>query len=141
MRNYKSCFLCASRRRQTSCAIVTGVQTCALPISSAQLQRLGSDRPVEAAPRLHRTLASHEGAAGNGLLDLVDRPHFSSRPFVGDLRPAEAWRTVITLPWPPAILSPTSRSQWARKLEPNQPIRPDCYQPHTGITPKARTLR
>src|SRR3546814_8335180 len=34
---------------------------------SARLQRLGSDRPVEAAPRLHRTLASHEGAAGNGL--------------------------------------------------------------------------
>src|SRR3546814_4308536 len=25
-------FLCASRRRQTRCALVTGVQTCALPI-------------------------------------------------------------------------------------------------------------
>src|SRR3546814_14649832 len=26
-------FLCSSRRRHTSCALVTGVQTCALPIS------------------------------------------------------------------------------------------------------------
>src|SRR3546814_9887564 len=25
-------FFCSSRRRQTSCALVTGVQTCALPI-------------------------------------------------------------------------------------------------------------
>src|SRR3546814_16870696 len=27
------CFLCSIRRRHTSCALVTGVQTCALPIS------------------------------------------------------------------------------------------------------------
>src|SRR3546814_3331398 len=26
------CFFCSSRRRHTSCALVTGVQTCALPI-------------------------------------------------------------------------------------------------------------
>src|SRR3546814_1096351 len=31
---YKSLFLFSSRRRHTSCALVTGVQTCALPISS-----------------------------------------------------------------------------------------------------------
>src|SRR3546814_4072814 len=108
---------------------------------SARLQRLGADRPVEAAPRLHRTLASHEGAAGNGLLDLVDRPHFSSRPFVGDLRPAEAWRTVITLPWPPAILSPNSRSHWARKLEPKQRYRLDCYMLTKGYLATARHWR
>src|SRR3546814_12172459 len=28
------CFFCASRSRHTSCALVTGVQTCALPISA-----------------------------------------------------------------------------------------------------------
>src|SRR3546814_1306063 len=28
------CFLCSSRRRHTRCALVTGVQTCALPIST-----------------------------------------------------------------------------------------------------------
>src|SRR3546814_6434007 len=31
------CFLLSSRRRQTRCALVTGVQTCALPIYSAQM--------------------------------------------------------------------------------------------------------
>src|SRR3546814_19861688 len=30
------CFFFSSRRRHTSCALVTGVQTCALPISSPQ---------------------------------------------------------------------------------------------------------
>src|SRR3546814_6246874 len=33
---YQFCF--ASRRRHTSCALVTGVQTCALPISNAALK-------------------------------------------------------------------------------------------------------
>src|SRR3546814_10359190 len=33
------CFFFSSRRRHTRCALVTGVQTCALPISEAQ--RLG----------------------------------------------------------------------------------------------------
>src|SRR3546814_1317870 len=28
------CFFCSSRRRHTRCALVTGVQTCALPIST-----------------------------------------------------------------------------------------------------------
>src|SRR3546814_9198986 len=42
-------FVFSSRRRQTRCALVTGVQTCALPISAAgrQLQRgpvLGQQR-------------------------------------------------------------------------------------------------
>src|SRR3546814_7496074 len=31
------CFFFSSRRRHTSCALVTGVQTCALPISGATL--------------------------------------------------------------------------------------------------------
>src|SRR3546814_5645284 len=30
---YSICFFFSSRRRHTSCALVTGVQTCALPIS------------------------------------------------------------------------------------------------------------
>src|SRR3546814_3293099 len=32
------CFFFSSRRRHTSCALVTGVQTCALPISSARVK-------------------------------------------------------------------------------------------------------
>src|SRR3546814_3688113 len=36
----KSCVVVSSRRRQTRCALVTGVQTCALPICGAVQQHL-----------------------------------------------------------------------------------------------------
>src|SRR3546814_7882503 len=40
---YLSCvFFFSSRRRHTRCALVTGVQTCALPISAAGTARAGS---------------------------------------------------------------------------------------------------
>src|SRR3546814_7196648 len=46
-------FVCSSRRRHTSCALVTGVQTCALPISIvADLQ--GGDSGALAILRLER---------------------------------------------------------------------------------------
>src|SRR3546814_17646967 len=35
------CFFFSSRRRHTRCALVTGVQTCALPISRSQARLLG----------------------------------------------------------------------------------------------------
>src|SRR3546814_6015221 len=43
-------FFCSSRRRQTRCALVTGVQTCALPISLelARLEALAPPRPLTA---------------------------------------------------------------------------------------------
>src|SRR3546814_4551625 len=36
------CFFFSSRRRHTRCALVTGVQTCALPISSGSMGSMGS---------------------------------------------------------------------------------------------------
>src|SRR3546814_3632181 len=45
---FNSCYFFASRRRHTSCALVTGVQTCALPISG--LIPLLAGRPVRAGP-------------------------------------------------------------------------------------------
>src|SRR3546814_4131144 len=46
-----SCFFFSSRRRHTRCALVTGVQTCALPISVAQERernpRLGRGRTLD----------------------------------------------------------------------------------------------
>src|SRR3546814_10707583 len=48
--NYKSVyalsiFFCSSRRRHTRCALVTGVQTCALPICGSA--RAGEPRPQD----------------------------------------------------------------------------------------------
>src|SRR3546814_2542802 len=60
-------FFFSSRRRHTRCALVTGVQTCALPISSA-----ASPRPLyrccarQAAPH-HLFSAPVEGAQGRRL--------------------------------------------------------------------------
>src|SRR3546814_8487574 len=46
-------FFFSSRRRHTSCALVTGVQTCALPIYYAPaLDRAGQWREAEASYRL-----------------------------------------------------------------------------------------
>src|SRR3546814_813363 len=36
------CFFCSSRRRHTRCALVTGVQTCALPISFIEAEKEAS---------------------------------------------------------------------------------------------------
>src|SRR3546814_9030530 len=36
--DYIYCFFFSSRRRHTRCALVTGVQTCALPILMAQIE-------------------------------------------------------------------------------------------------------
>src|SRR3546814_13641365 len=47
-------FFFSSRRRHTRCALVTGVQTCALPISLTRylgrLPTVGDDRPLPPAP-------------------------------------------------------------------------------------------
>src|SRR3546814_3083526 len=42
----------SSRRRHTSCALVTGVQTCALPISKCVPCRLGNPALVEILDRI-----------------------------------------------------------------------------------------
>src|SRR3546814_2633944 len=55
------CFFFSSRRRHTRCALVTGVQTCALPISSDRRSRTGS-RP-----------SCRTGAVGRSGDDLVFR--------------------------------------------------------------------
>src|SRR3546814_4383706 len=39
------CFFFSSRRRHTRCALVTGVQTCALPICTLVSARLGVEAP------------------------------------------------------------------------------------------------
>src|SRR3546814_1901469 len=42
-------FFFSSRRRHTRCALVTGVQTCALPISKADAQRVGEILRIDAS--------------------------------------------------------------------------------------------
>src|SRR3546814_7336855 len=61
-------FFCSSRRRHTRCALVTGVQTCALPISAAQrvpVVILHAGRHTRAACLVRHRLAG--GADGAGI--------------------------------------------------------------------------
>src|SRR3546814_5339826 len=69
-----SSFFFSSRRRHTRCALVTGVQTCALPIYHAADQmadQAGADARIEddrhyAAADLHRVQAGHGPSPGAG---------------------------------------------------------------------------
>src|SRR3546814_11882928 len=58
------CFFFSSRRRHTRCALVTGVQTCALPISAAEPDRPPSPLPSvpwEYSCHRHRNYARRNG--------------------------------------------------------------------------------
>src|SRR3546814_4630617 len=70
-------FCCSSRRRHTRCALVTGVQTCALPIlvdltDDADVHLLGFPGcyPNDYALRMMKALATHANVGGAVLVSL-----------------------------------------------------------------------
>src|SRR3546814_480146 len=78
----KSCFFCASRRRHTRCALVTGVQTCALPISPRELRQFQRAENFLWAVRCH--LHSITGRAEDRLTfdlqkEIATRMRFAER--------------------------------------------------------------
>src|SRR3546814_6247559 len=76
-------FFFSSRRRHTRCALVTGVQTCALPISKLlravqerEIDRVGGSQPIKVDIRLLATSnrnLEEEVLAGNFREDLYFR--------------------------------------------------------------------
>src|SRR3546814_7871429 len=66
-------FFLSSRRRHTSCALVTGVQTCALPIylqsGGRALQVVQLDTEVALPERLATGIAELDRALGGGLVE------------------------------------------------------------------------
>src|SRR3546814_10412692 len=73
-------FFCSSRRRHTRCALVTGVQTCALPISASV-----SDPARRGAPsRLAETLRELIESPSEQALRFIDR--LKSEPGVHKFR-------------------------------------------------------
>src|SRR3546814_2345172 len=68
------CVFFSSRRRHTSCALVTGVQTCALPISTDPLHRYASSTPCSDSPvRLHVESAVYTKTSFQGVSNMSDR--------------------------------------------------------------------
>src|SRR3546814_11757448 len=80
-------FFFSSRRRHTRCALVTGVQTCALPISSRNLMH--RTKAGEHAPSLYseedelKALAQGLRDAGNGVYQIIPRIMRSEERRVG----------------------------------------------------------
>src|SRR3546814_9204866 len=63
---YHGCFCVSSRRRHTRCALVTGVQTCALPISGGETQEVAlDDEADDLAPTVRRQLVELERAGAH----------------------------------------------------------------------------
>src|SRR3546814_2875463 len=60
-------FFFSSRRRHTRCALVTGVQTCALPISPLQLKKLIDTAHALGMSVMLDVVYNHFGADGNYL--------------------------------------------------------------------------
>src|SRR3546814_2615103 len=76
-------FFFASRRRHTSCALVTGVQTCALPISCgvARAAPTGIALPDADSGHPRRTqVERHPGAARRARLDLQPPAQVFAQP-------------------------------------------------------------
>src|SRR3546814_4164176 len=88
-------FFFSSRRRHTRCALVTGVQTCALPISSA-LRIDIDDRDLR---RLHLHQRMDDGSAGAAGPELHDpvQPH-GGQALAEALREAPAIGVVAACP-------------------------------------------
>src|SRR3546814_12178362 len=88
------CF--SSRRRQTSCALVTGVQTCALPIYfiAARLAEIGVDHIERGIARtgIVATISGRGGAGGSGRavglradFDALDVTETTGKPWASTL--------------------------------------------------------
>src|SRR3546814_7113226 len=72
-------FFFSSRRRHTRCALVTGVQTCALPIYFDRVARAYTIG--EAGPRFAEILRPHMAVDESGTLDVaVTRAHQAATP-------------------------------------------------------------
>src|SRR3546814_1154153 len=82
-------FVLSSRRRHTRCALVTGVQTCALPISGSLARAIGAEHAIDAARR-HReadpvdrlVIAEIFGEAVRLDAEIVQMPVPAYRPLV-----------------------------------------------------------
>src|SRR3546814_3279936 len=92
-----SFFFFASRRRHTSCALVTGVQTCALPIWRADLLARGGEfREIAEALNMFAdgqkpTIIAHSFGSGAALTAVTQWPEAFAGVVVCDLmimRPA-----------------------------------------------------
>src|SRR3546814_8877197 len=71
------CVLCSGRRRHTRCALVTGVQTCALPISECRSEQAGifETGTARGFSALCMARALQDAGAGGYVVTVDQLPH------------------------------------------------------------------
>src|SRR3546814_10212971 len=69
---YMSFFFFSSRRRHTRCALVTGFQTCALPIFAANVPLAAYDQAIEASHLFNLLQA-------RGVISVQERANYMAR--------------------------------------------------------------
>src|SRR3546814_10020188 len=82
-------FFFASRRRHTRCALVTGVQTCALPISAVGAARIAIAAIGAGVDRVRRTEILGEPVGDRTLVARVARRRGIAGPAVDQMRSEE----------------------------------------------------
>src|SRR3546814_5201720 len=88
------CFF-SSRRRHTRCALVTGVQTCALPISQ-QLYRTFAEQPAK-LPETTRIYPGHDYIANNLRFTLDREPdNAAAAALLAEVDHQDAERALVT---------------------------------------------
>src|SRR3546814_3864940 len=92
------CFLFSSRRRHTRCALVTGVQTCALPIL---IDKARIDDPAVPPPTVP-TLDVNAVSPKEPLAELGVQPAPEQAPIVPDLQPDPNLKKPMDRETPPA---------------------------------------
>src|SRR3546814_3247243 len=84
-------FFLSSSRRHTRCGLVTGVQTCALPISSAGAAVMSETMLVKGSSRESHRIGDLHMAPGLGFVrDAIIDQHFAERGRIGRLLGAVA---------------------------------------------------
>src|SRR3546814_5217553 len=106
-------FFFSSRRRHTRCALVTGVQTCALPIFAIDDQRIRTADADAASATAAITIRQHEGARSAAQQPPQRAPEFARRRL--DIEIAQRCSTALAAPeWPEAEHQLVQRRQIGR---------------------------
>src|SRR3546814_7078191 len=103
------CFF-SSRRRQTRCALVTGVQTCALPISTADAARALARYQTRPAPDEGQAIRRLPVAALELEAEATTALVRAGLKTIGDLASRSAERRVVK------VCVSTCRSRWETYL-------------------------
>src|SRR3546814_4015342 len=69
------CIFFSSRRRHTRCALVTGVQTCALPICPISAKHAQASRFLQQSPGRYEMNAGQRGEIVHASVELRELPH------------------------------------------------------------------